>query len=128
MLRFFRSHFKEECTVRPTIVCEGLRQINEQDGIFLTSMFSKQEIKEAVFDCGSNKAPGLDGFNFSFVKRFWNVLEEDFYRIMGEFHETGIINSGCGSAFITLIPKVKSPVGLKDYRPITLIGMISKVI
>ncbi|XP_022032694.1 uncharacterized protein LOC110933798 [Helianthus annuus] len=47
---------------------------------------------------------------------------------MVEFHETGIINSGCGSAFITLIPKVKSPEGLKDYRPITLIGVISKVI
>ncbi|KAJ0576605.1 putative RNA-directed DNA polymerase [Helianthus annuus] len=91
-------------------------------------MFSKQEIKEAVFDCGSNKAPGPDGFNFRFVKRFWNLFEEDFYKIMVEFHASGIINPGCGSSFITLIPKVKTPLGLRDYRPITLIGMTSKVI
>ncbi|MFS7889004.1 putative RNA-directed DNA polymerase [Helianthus anomalus] len=128
VLSFFRSHFKEEVKQRLIIVCDGLRRINDQDGISLTAMFSKQEIKEAVFDCGSNKAPGPDGFNFRFVKRFWNLLEEDFYRIMVEFHDTGIINSGCSSAFITLIPKVKSPMGLKDYRPITLIGVISKVI
>ena len=81
-----------------------------------------------MFGCGSNKAPGPDGFNFKFVKRFWNLLEEDFYNILVDFHRTGVLHSGCGSAFITLIPKVRTPVGLADYRPITLIGMVSKVI
>ncbi|KAJ0683719.1 putative RNA-directed DNA polymerase [Helianthus annuus] len=128
VLRFFRSHFKEQVPVWPTLVCDGLKKIKEQDGIELVATFSKQEIKDAVFGCGSNKAPGPDGFNFRFVKRFWNFFEEDFYNILGEFHETGIINTGCGSSFITLIPKVKTPLGLRDYRPITLIGMISKVI
>ena len=51
-----------------------------------------------------------------------------FFRIMDAFHTSGKINRGCGSSFITLIPKSKNPVGLKDYRPITLVGLISKVI
>lgn len=109
-------------------MCNGLKRLNAQDGLLLIEPFSEQEIKDAVHDCGSNKAPGPDGFNFRFVKRFWDLLEDDFYNIMQEFHGTGVINSDCGSAFITLIPKVISPLGLKDYRPITLIGMISKVI
>uniref|UniRef100_A0A251RWC4 Putative reverse transcriptase domain, Reverse transcriptase zinc-binding domain protein n=1 Tax=Helianthus annuus TaxID=4232 RepID=A0A251RWC4_HELAN len=44
------------------------------------------------------------------------------------FHETGVISMGCGSSFIALIPKVKDPLGLNDYRPISLVGIINKVI
>ncbi|XP_021994139.1 uncharacterized protein LOC110890798 [Helianthus annuus] len=44
-----------------------------------------------------------------------------------EFHATGNISYGCGSSFITLIPKVGSSVGLRDYRPITLVGVVSKM-
>ncbi|XP_035838746.1 uncharacterized protein LOC118486418 [Helianthus annuus] len=40
----------------------------------------------------------------------------------------GTIEAGCSSSFITLIPKSKDPVGLRDYRPINLIGVISKTI
>ncbi|KAJ0554035.1 putative RNA-directed DNA polymerase [Helianthus annuus] len=35
---------------------------------------------------------------------------------------------GCGSSFIALIPKVKDPLSLKDYRPISLVGIVNKVI
>lgn len=32
-------------------------------------IFLQQEIKQAVWSCGSNKAPGPDGFNFYFIKK-----------------------------------------------------------
>ena len=35
---------------------------------------------------------------------------------------------GCNSAFITLIPKSKDPGSLNDYRPITLVGIVNKVV
>ena len=59
---------------------------------------------------------------------FWDHLEGDFFKILSSFYDPGEISSGCGSSFITLIPKIKNPIGLKDYRPITLVGVISKVI
>nr|GEX57649.1 hypothetical protein [Tanacetum cinerariifolium] len=37
-------------------------------------------------------------------------------------------NGGYNASFITLIPKVTDPVGLNDYRPISLIGCSYKVI
>ncbi|XP_035837072.1 uncharacterized protein LOC118484992 [Helianthus annuus] len=40
----------------------------------------------------------------------------------------GTIATGCSSSFITFIPKNKDPVGMKEYRPINLIGVISKTI
>nr|GEU96978.1 RNA-directed DNA polymerase, eukaryota, reverse transcriptase zinc-binding domain protein [Tanacetum cinerariifolium] len=32
---------------------------------------SNDEIKRAVWDCGTKKAPGPDGLNFGFYRRFW---------------------------------------------------------
>ncbi|KAJ0621814.1 putative RNA-directed DNA polymerase [Helianthus annuus] len=66
--------------------------------------------------------------NFGFIKKFWEHFRDDFIGIMNHFHNTGTISKGCSSSFISLIPKKKDPIGFKDYRPINLIGTISKVI
>lgn len=52
----------------------------------------------------------------------------DFLNIMLNFYSTGIISHGCSSSYITLIPKITSIQSLSDFRPITLIGCIKKVI
>ncbi|XP_022014901.2 uncharacterized protein LOC110914417 [Helianthus annuus] len=90
--------------------------------------FSVDEIKAAVFDCGDDRAPGPDGFNFRFFKKFWSLFANDFSALMSAFFDSGQINDGCGSSFIALIPKIRDPSGLGDYRPISLVGVVNKVI
>nr|GEW96306.1 retrovirus-related Pol polyprotein from transposon TNT 1-94 [Tanacetum cinerariifolium] len=36
-----------------------------------------EEVKKEVWDCGSDKFPGLDGFTFEFFKRFWSIVGGD---------------------------------------------------
>nr|GEX74792.1 RNA-directed DNA polymerase, eukaryota [Tanacetum cinerariifolium] len=38
---------------------------------------TNEEIKRAVWECGTDKAPGPDGFTFGFFRRFWELLECD---------------------------------------------------
>ncbi|GJZ96381.1 hypothetical protein Tco_0668715 [Tanacetum coccineum] len=38
------------------------------------------------------------------------------------------ISRGCNSSFVTIIPKVSDPIGLGDFRPISLIGCYYKII
>ncbi|KAM0061725.1 putative RNA-directed DNA polymerase [Helianthus debilis subsp. tardiflorus] len=128
VLKFFRNHFSDRYVRRPSLLCENVKLVSPEDAMKLIRPFSKVEIREAVFDCGSDRAPGPDGFNFKFIKHFWNELEGDFLKMFDSFYETGEISRGCSTSFITLIPKSKTPVGLKDYRPITLVGVISKII
>ncbi|KAM0042665.1 putative RNA-directed DNA polymerase [Helianthus debilis subsp. tardiflorus] len=125
---YFRNQFYSKVGSRPKLHCDSFKRLPKEYFDALTDPFTKEEIKDAVFDCGSDKAPGPDGFNFYFLKHFWAFFEEDFFELMRSFYEHGTISSGCSTAFITLIPKIKSPLGLKDYRPITLVGIISKVI
>ncbi|KAI3824227.1 hypothetical protein L1987_05677 [Smallanthus sonchifolius] len=125
---FFRNKFLEDCEVRPFLECDNLKKISAAEAEGLEARFSKEEVKAAVFECGDDRAPGPDGFNFRFFKHFWCLFEEDFVKVMEGFFESGRISMGCGSSFIALIPKSRNPTGLNDYRPISLVGVVNKVI
>ncbi|GJW05106.1 hypothetical protein Tco_1563962 [Tanacetum coccineum] len=56
---------------------------------FLESMVSMDEIKAAVWDCGSQKAPGPDGYSFMFIKKFWDLLKHDIQSFVVCFFSTG---------------------------------------
>ena len=90
--------------------------------------FSLDEIRQAVWDCDNFKSPGPDGINFGFIKEFWQELKDDFMRFLTEFHRNGKLTKGVNSMLIVLIPKAVSPQRLVDYRPITLMGCMYKVL
>ncbi|XP_071688124.1 uncharacterized protein [Rutidosis leptorrhynchoides] len=85
-------------------------------------------VRLAVWDYGSDKAPGPDGFNFTFIKRYSDILKEEVVKTVVGAFQSKQMPRGSGSTFITLIPKVKNPSFIKDYRPISLIGVIYKFI
>lgn len=45
-----------------------------------------------------------------------------------QFERSGAIDSGCNASFITLVPKIANPISLNDFRPISLIGSLYKII
>jgi hypothetical protein len=55
-------------------------------------------------------------------------MKEDFMRYISEFHRNGRLAKGINATFIALIPKVSSPQRLNDFRPISLVGSMYKVL
>ncbi|GJZ99256.1 RNA-directed DNA polymerase, eukaryota, reverse transcriptase zinc-binding domain protein [Tanacetum coccineum] len=104
------------------------KTISEDQSQDLEREVSKQEIKTAVWGCGTDKSPGPDGFSFGFYRHFWPVIEHDVYMAVNHFFIHGEIPPGCNSSFIALIPKVPDANLVKDFRPISLIGSIYKII
>ncbi|GKB29293.1 RNA-directed DNA polymerase, eukaryota [Tanacetum coccineum] len=94
----------------------------------LECMVSKEEVKRAVWDCGTDKSPGPDGFTFGFYRHFWSTIENDVFEAIKYFFTCGEIPKGCNSTFIALIPKNPDANMVKDFRPISLIGSIYKII
>lgn len=88
----------------------------------------KEEIDQEVSSCDSNKAPRPHGFNFKFVKSAWDVIKYDIYDIVNELWASSCLPRGSNTAFIALIPKVDSPSSFKDYRPISMVGCIYKIV
>ncbi|GJR96304.1 putative RNA-directed DNA polymerase, eukaryota, reverse transcriptase zinc-binding domain protein [Tanacetum coccineum] len=117
----FCNRFKEPRVDRPKF-------IHESDALLLESSISMEELKRAVDDCSGSKAPGPDGLNFNFRKRYWEILRVDFHKCFAYFEATGRLSRGVNPSFITLVPKIKDTIEISDFRPISLIGCVYKVI
>lgn len=124
----FEKRFGESLQARPLFECTGMKRLHDADRDNLEIRFTNDEVLKAVKDCEGSRAPGPDGFNFNFIKRFWPIFEKDFMDLMHQFYTDGVINKGLSSSFITLIPKTSDPNNLNDFRPISLIGCVSKII
>ncbi|XP_073368097.1 uncharacterized protein [Aegilops tauschii subsp. strangulata] len=94
----------------------------------LDSPFDEEEIKEAVFSMPSVKVPGPDGFIGAFFKSCWEIIKTDVVAAILQLADlrgdcVGLINS----ANIILLPKKADATRIGDYRPISLIHIISKI-
>ena len=89
--------------------------------------FEEEEVRKVVFDMTGDKAPGPDGFPMSLFQRFWTMLKKDIMAFINEFHQRGKLSKGLGASFIVLIMKKVGEIGIRDYRPISLLGSIYKI-
>ncbi|XP_068477142.1 uncharacterized protein [Phaseolus vulgaris] len=104
------------------------KEISESDNRLLIEPFEEKEIEEAIWNCDSHKSPGPNGVTFSFIKKYWCLLENDVLGAVKFFHNEGIISKGCNASFLTLIPKSENPQSLEEYRPISLVGCQYKIL
>ncbi|GKA38197.1 RNA-directed DNA polymerase, eukaryota [Tanacetum coccineum] len=127
-LNHFKNRFDRPKSVRPMLNMEFPHHLNSMQQLDLEAEVSNEEIKKAVWDCGVDKSPGPDGFTFGFYKRFWSLIEKDVLAAVKYFFHYSRIPKGCNSSFIALIPKTPEAKMVKDFRPISLIGSLYKII
>nr|GEW17485.1 RNA-directed DNA polymerase, eukaryota, reverse transcriptase zinc-binding domain protein [Tanacetum cinerariifolium] len=126
-----KAKYKDELEALEAIIDKGdgnVEVVNKRMEVELESDVSNEEIKRAVWDCGIDKSPGPDGFTFGFYRRSWNLIENDVYDVVKYFFTYGVIPKGCNSSFIALIPKIPDANTVKDFRPISLIGSLYKIV
>jgi hypothetical protein len=102
VVNFFSNHFSNNVCRRPTL--DGI-VLNVEKIESLTATFSLEEITEVVKEC--------DG---------------DVRIMFDQFHGNACLPKGMCSYFLTLIPKVASPQAIGDFRPISLLGCLYKLI
>ena len=90
--------------------------------------FTKEEVYAALVDQNGDMAPRLDGFTAAFWQFSWDVVKSDIMGLFRDFHEHGSFVRSLKSTFMVLIPKRGRVEDLKDFRPISLIGSIYKLI
>ena len=109
---------------------EGLdwSPIDGESASRLESPFTEEEIYKAIFQMDRDKAPGPDGFTIAVFQDCWDVIKEDLVRVFAEFHRSGIINQSTNASFIVLLPKKSISRRISDFRPISLITSLYKII
>lgn len=86
-------------------------------------MFTREEVKQALFDMKKDAAPGPNGFGASFFHSFWDLIKERCYAMFVDFHKGDLDIRRLNYGVATLVPKVQDANNIKQYRPICLLNM-----
>ena len=96
--------------------------------MWLERPFEENEIEIVVQGCNGDKVPGPDGFSLAFFQNCWSIVHNDILAVCQEFHEHCQFERSLNTTFVSLIPKKHGADELKDFRPISLVGGMYKII
>ena len=95
----------------------------------LGNPFTEEEVHAAINNLPGDKAPGPDGFTGVFFKECWDIVRPDIMRVIKNFSTLHISNlHWLNSANIALIPKKEGAEDISEFRPISLIHAVAKII
>ena len=94
----------------------------------LQAEFTNAEIKEAFFSLPRNKSCGPDGYSSEFFVGCWSVIGHEVISAIKEFFKSGQILKQWNSTTLVLIPKTRNASNIGDFRPISCLNTLYKVI
>ena len=130
-VKFYKSLMGSSADKLPAINAQVMKRgpvLSRQQRIQLCTDVTEQEIYEALQSIGSDKAPGIDGYNALFFKHTWKIVKKDVIAAVKSFFATGKLFKPFNCTLVSLIPKVQSPKNVKEYRPIACYTVIYKII
>jgi hypothetical protein len=113
---FYKNLFAKEPDVGVKLgsnFWEDKDKVSEEENSQLLAPFSESEIKEVIFSCYSEGAPGPDGLPFLFYQKFWDLIKKDLVEMFEDFHNGKLDLYRLNCALVTLIPKVDDASNMK---------------
>lgn len=96
--------------------------------IQLDAPITAQEVLQAIKQMPKYKACGPDGMPTEFYQKFWEIIQGDLMELITAFFN-GTCNIKCiNRAAITLVSKKEGAVALGDFRPISVVNTVIKII
>ncbi|RVW34945.1 Transposon TX1 uncharacterized 149 kDa protein [Vitis vinifera] len=103
-------------------------RIGREEAARLEKMFSLEEVYLALSELNGDKAPGPDGFPIAFSQFCWDFVKDEIMGFFKDFFERGKFIRSVNSTFLVLVPKKGGAEDLRDYRPISLVGGLYKIL
>ncbi|KAK5825741.1 hypothetical protein PVK06_020605 [Gossypium arboreum] len=94
----------------------------------LTMAFTDHEIIKAFKQMDPRKAPGIDGLSGNFYKENWEVVGVDIIKLCHEVLRGNTSVECLNETIIVFIPKIKEPIDMTHFRPISLCRVIYKIV
>ncbi|KAJ9709590.1 hypothetical protein PVL29_001191 [Vitis rotundifolia] len=105
-----------------------LKQISQSEAEGLELPFSESEVHATLMEMNGDRAPRPDGFTMAFWQDCWEFIKEEVMDMFKEFYEQNSFLKSLNNTFLVLIPKKGGAENLGDYRPISLLGGLYKLL
>ena len=102
--------------------------VEEDERLELESDFSKEEVVKVLFEMEDDKAPGPDGFTMAFFSKMLECSGNRCYGFFDHFHRSSEFERSLNASFLSLIPQKNNALNIKDFRPISLVGSVYKLL
>ena len=113
---------------RPCLSGLNFKDLGRDAADSLEVPFTVEEVFAALSDLNGDKAPGPDGFPIAFWLFCWDFVKEEVMGFFKDFFEHNKFVRNLNSTFLVLIPKKENAVDINDFRPISLVGGLYKVL
>ena len=90
--------------------------------------FTKEEVEDALKQMHPTKAPRPDGMSAIFFQKYWNIVGNDVICMVLNVLNSNESMAEINRTNITLIPKIKKPPKITEFKPISLSNVIYKLI
>ena len=100
--------------------------INAEEQQELQKPFEEEEVLFGLKACAIDKAPGPDGYSMGSFVTCWEIVKKDVMATFQNFHSHEIFEKSFNATDI--IPKKNGAKELTDFRPISLVGSVYKLI
>ena len=124
----FQSLFSDNMDWRAEIDGLPFASLNPEEASSLEVPFREEEVFIALNEMDGDKAPGPDGFTLAFWQDSWYFVKEEIMEMFHEFFVKGTFIRSINTTFLVLIPKKGGAEDLKDFRPISLLGSLYKIL
>ncbi|XP_060970191.1 uncharacterized protein LOC133037264 [Cannabis sativa] len=102
--------------------------IDAQSREALSAPYTASDVLNALNSMSDDKSPGIDGMSVMFFTNYWHIVgslvTESVLDVLNNSADPTLLNK----TIITLIPKVKKPQLITQYRPISLCIVLYKLI
>ena len=82
----------------------------------------------ALCEMNGDKAPRSDGFIIAFWQFCCDIVKDEIMRMFKEFYNLSKFVRSLNTTFLVMILKKRDAMDLKDFRPISLVGSLYKLL
>lgn len=104
------------------------RVIGSSAATFLAGPYIEDEVLNTPREMHPSKAPVSDGLSTGFYQKFWSQVKLEAVSFCLNVLNCGTSVQEVNQTNIVLIPKVKKPETMKQYRPISLCNVVYKIV
>lgn len=101
--------------------------VTEEHNVELLRPLTMEEVSEAMKQLPSGKSPGVDSIPAEFYQELWEDIEVDIFNFVSESTHC-VLEADLNISKIALLPKSEDRIRIQNYRPISLLNTLYKIV